>query len=268
MDMLKFGNHDHRYPKRGGALGKGLHVRPKLGGRGLAALLLASVASVLLIAPFAGASPKGWGGGHPGSGGASPGWGWHNGGSGGGGSSQPPSNQCWREDWRTQHPWLCDEPTTTTQPHVEITTTTAQTTEPTTSPTTVPTTTPTTKPGSKPPGSNPPGSPPSQGPGANGGGSNAANAGAGSSAQAFGQPSGVSSSPPAAVTPPGQAIGDTPFGWPPLGGGLDDSGMPTGVFIVIGVAGAAAALMIVRGGFGHRPFLSVPDDHSHTLPFK
>ena len=264
MDMLKFGNHSHRYPKRGGALGKGTDVRPTLGGRGLAALLLASVTSVILVGTFASAS-AGWGGGHPGSGDGSPGWGWHGGGGGGGGSPQPPSKQCWRDDWRAQHPWLCDEPTTTTQPHVEVTTTTASTT----APTTAPTTTPTTAPRPKPPASNPP----SGGGGGNGGattgGTNSSgSAGSGASAQALGQPSLALAQPPAAVVRPPQAVPDTPFGWPPLGGGLDDKGMPTGFLIVIGLAGAAAALMIVRGGFGHRPFLSVPDDTHQTLPFE
>jgi hypothetical protein len=259
VDNLKFGNQSLRYPKRGGALRKGSAVRPKLGGRGLAALLLASAASVILVAPFTSASAQGWGGGHPGSGGESPGWGWHSGGGGGGGSPQPPSKQCGRDDWRDQHPWLCDEPTTTTQPpHVEVTTTTASTT-----PTTVPTTTPTTAPGAKPPGSNPPGS-------SSGGSSAGANNASGgqASAQALGQPSLALTNPPAAVVRPPQAVPEGPFGWPPLGGGLDDSGMPTGFLIVIGIAGAAAALMVVRGGFGHRPFLSVPDDPHRTLPFE
>ena len=68
---------------------------------------------------------------------------------------------------------------------------------------------------------------------------------------------------------PGAPLSDSPFGWPPVGGGLDDdSDIPNGVFIVIGIAGAAAAALIARGGFGRaRPFLTVPDDQP-TLPFE
>ena len=83
----------------------------------------------------------------------------------------------------------------------------------------------------------------------------------------FGQADDVTDDAPVAIGP--SPTPDLPFGFPPVGGGLDDEGIPTGVYVVIALAAAAAAAMVARGGLGRRtPFLTVPDDGQQMLPFE
>jgi hypothetical protein len=163
------------------------------------------------------------------------------------------------DDPRPDRPKFCEgdvgvqEPPTTTPPPTSP--------PPTSPPPTVGITSPPTAPAAPPPSF----SVPVAGPDA---GSDTDTAGAsGALSELFGQPADVEEDAPVALRP--TPAPDLPFGDPPLGGGLDDEGIPTGVYVVIALAAAAAAAMVVRGGLGRgSPFLTVPDDGQQTLPFE